>query len=222
MKGTSIDPLTAVFLRARSDDSDGDSKVCDQTIPVFDGDWRFDLVLSTKRRVKLQKQTPTGYSGYAVICGVKFIPIAGYRPDDPDIKLMSQSNAIEVWLVSLPGTGMYAPYRIVLPTDAGTTSEGRTAANNATVRTLFLIGPDKKIKLMLVYPMSTGRNFDEVLRVLDSIQLTATHKVATPVNWKHGEDVIIVPAVSDEEAKQKYPDGWKAPKPYLRIVPQPK
>ena len=98
----------------------------------------------------------------------------------------------------------------------------RTAANNATVRTVFVIGPDKKIKLMLVYPMSTGRNFDEVLRVLDSIQLTATHKVATPVNWKHGEDVIIVPAVSDEEAKQRYPDGWKAPRPYLRIVPQPK
>ena len=91
-----------------------------------------------------------------------------------------------------------------------------------TVRTVFVIGPDKKIRLMLVYPMSTGRNFDEVLRVLDSMQLTATHKVATPVNSKHGEDVIILPAVSDEEAKQKYPDGSKAPKPYLRIVPQPK
>ena len=110
----------------------------------------------------------------------------------------------------------------MLPVDAGTTSEGRTAANNATVRTVFVVGPDKKIKLMLVYPMSTGRNFDEVLRVLDSIQLTAAHKVATPVNWKQGDDVIIVPAVSDEEAKQKYPGGWKAPKPYLRIVPQPK
>jgi len=110
----------------------------------------------------------------------------------------------------------------MLPADAGTTSEGRTAANNATVRTVFVIGPDKKIKLMLVYPMSTGRNFDEVLRVLDSIQLTAEHKVATPVNWKNGEDVIIVPAVSDEDAKKKYPQGWKAPKPYLRIVPQPK
>jgi len=110
----------------------------------------------------------------------------------------------------------------MLPSDAGETSEGRTAATNATVRTVFVIGPDKKIKLMLVYPMSTGRNFDEVLRVLDSIQLTATHKVATPVNWKHGEDVIIVPAVSDEEAKLKYPGGWKSLKPYLRIVPQPK
>jgi alkyl hydroperoxide reductase subunit AhpC len=110
----------------------------------------------------------------------------------------------------------------MLPADAGETSEGRTAATNATVRTVFIVGPDKKIKLMLSYPMSTGRNFDEVLRVLDSIQLTAAHKVATPVNWKQGEDVIIVPAVSDEEAKKKYPDGWKTPKPYLRIVAQPK
>ena len=109
----------------------------------------------------------------------------------------------------------------MLPADEGTTSEGRTAANNATVRTVFVIGPDKKIKLTLAYPMTTGRNFDEVLRVLDSIQLTAAHKVATPVNWKRGDDVIIVPAVSDEEAKKKYPEGWKAPKPYLRIVPQP-
>ena len=110
----------------------------------------------------------------------------------------------------------------MLPADAGTTSEGRTAANNATVRTVFVIGPDKKIKLMLIYPMTTGRNFDEVLRVIDSMQLTAKHKVATPVNWKNGEDVIIVPAVSDEEAKQQYPDGWKTLKPYLRLVGQPK
>ena len=98
----------------------------------------------------------------------------------------------------------------------------RTAADNATIRSVFVVGPDKKIKLILTYPMSTGRNFDEVLRVLDSMQLTAKHKVATPVNWKSGEDVIIVPAVSDEEAKQKFPGGWKAPRPYLRIVPQPK
>ena len=109
----------------------------------------------------------------------------------------------------------------MLPAEAGDSCEGRTAANNATVRTVFVIGPDKKIKLTLSYPMSTGRNFDEVLRVLDSIQLTAKHKVATPVNWKEGEDVIILPAVSDDEAKAKYPNGWKAPKPYLRIVPQP-
>ena len=98
----------------------------------------------------------------------------------------------------------------------------RTAADNATIRSVFVVGPDKKIKLILTYPMSTGRNFDEVLRVVDSKQLTAKHKVATPVNWKSGEDVIIVPAVSDEEAKQKFPGGWKAPRPYLRIVPQPK
>ncbi len=109
----------------------------------------------------------------------------------------------------------------MLPAEAGTTSEGRTAATNATVRTVFMIGPDKKIKLMISYPMSTGRNFDEILRVLDSMQLTSKHKVATPVNWKNGDDVIILPAVSDEEAKQKFPNGWKAPKPYLRIVPQP-
>jgi thioredoxin-dependent peroxiredoxin len=110
----------------------------------------------------------------------------------------------------------------MLPAEAGESCEGRTAADNATVRNVYVIGPDKKIKLVLSYPMSTGRNFDEVLRVLDSIQLTAKHKVATPVNWKHGEDVIILPAVSDDEARQKYPDGWHAPKPYLRIVPQPR
>jgi alkyl hydroperoxide reductase subunit AhpC len=110
----------------------------------------------------------------------------------------------------------------MLPADAGNTSDGRTAANNATVRTVFLIGPDKKIKLMLVYPMSTGRNFDEVLRVLDSIQLTARHQVATPVNWKPGQDVIIAPSVSDDDAKKKYPGGWKTVKPYLRVVAQPK
>jgi alkyl hydroperoxide reductase subunit AhpC len=109
----------------------------------------------------------------------------------------------------------------MLPADEGSSSDGRTAVNNATVRTVFLIGPDKKIKLSLTYPMSTGRNFDEVLRVLDSCQLTAQHQVATPVNWKKGEDVIIVPAVSDDAAKEKYPNGWKAPKPYLRFVPDP-
>jgi len=110
----------------------------------------------------------------------------------------------------------------MLPEDAGSTSQGRTAADNATVRSVFVVGPDKKVKAMLTYPMSTGRNFDEVLRILDSCQLTAKHKVATPVNWKQGQDVIIVPAVSDAEAKEKYPAGWKSPKPYLRIVPQPK
>jgi thioredoxin-dependent peroxiredoxin len=110
----------------------------------------------------------------------------------------------------------------MLPAEEPGSSEGRTAANNATVRSVFVVGPDKKIKLMLTYPMSTGRNFDEVLRVLDSMQLTAKHKVATPVNWKPGQDVIILTSVSDEEAKQKFPGGWKTKKPYLREVPQPK
>lgn len=109
----------------------------------------------------------------------------------------------------------------MLPADTAGTSEGRTAATNATVRSVFIIGPDKQIKLILTYPMSTGRNFDEILRVLDSIQLTAKHKVATPVNWQQGEDVIIVPALNDEAAKEKFPGGWKALKPYLRLVPQP-
>lgn len=109
----------------------------------------------------------------------------------------------------------------MLPEDAGDTSEGRTPADNATVRSVFVIGPDKKIKATLTYPMSTGRNFDEVLRLLDSCQLTAKHQVATPANWRQGEDVIIAGSVSDEQAREKYPEGWKAPKPYIRIVAQP-
>jgi thioredoxin-dependent peroxiredoxin len=109
----------------------------------------------------------------------------------------------------------------MLPADLAGTCEGRTPADNQTVRTVFVVGPDKKIKLNFSYPMTTGRNFDEVLRVIDSLQLTAKHKVSTPVNWKQGEDVIIAGSVSDEEAKKTYPDGWKAPKPYIRIVPQP-
>ena len=112
-------------------------------------------------------------------------------------------------------------YDMLHPNASGE-AKARTAADNATVRSVFIIGPDKKIKATLTYPMSTGRNFDEVLRLLDSIQLTAKHKVATPVNWKQGQDVIIVPAVKDDEAKQKFPGGWKSPKPYIRIVPQPK
>jgi alkyl hydroperoxide reductase subunit AhpC len=112
-------------------------------------------------------------------------------------------------------------YDMIHPNASGEAAK-RTAADNATVRSVFVIGPDKKIKLMLTYPMSTGRNFDEVLRVLDSMQLTAKHKVATPVNWRQGEDVIILASVPDEEAKKQFPDGWQAPRPYLRIVPQPK
>jgi alkyl hydroperoxide reductase subunit AhpC len=109
----------------------------------------------------------------------------------------------------------------MLPAELGGTSEGRTAADNQTVRNVFVIGPDKKIKLILIYPMSTGRNFDEVIRVIDSLQLTAKHKVSTPANWQQGGEVIISGSVSDDEAKKTYPDGWKAPKPYMRIVPQP-
>jgi alkyl hydroperoxide reductase subunit AhpC len=109
----------------------------------------------------------------------------------------------------------------MLPAATEGTSEGRTAANNQTVRCVYVIGPDKKVKLMIVYPMTTGRNFDEVLRVIDSLQLTASHKVATPVQWKHGDDVIIAGSVSDDEAKKVYPKGWRAPRPYIRVVPQP-
>jgi alkyl hydroperoxide reductase subunit AhpC len=110
----------------------------------------------------------------------------------------------------------------MLPADLTGGCDGRTAADNQTVRNVFVIGPDKKIKLVIAYPMSTGRNFDEVLRVIDSMQLTAKHKVGTPVNWKQGDDVIILPSVSDDDAKKTYPGGWKALKPYLRVVPQPK
>ena len=109
----------------------------------------------------------------------------------------------------------------MLPAETSGEAKSRTPAQNATVRNVFVIGPDKKVKLILVYPMTTGRNFDEVLRVIDSLQLTAKHKVATPVNWRQGEDVIIAGSVSDEEARQTYPDGWAAPRPYIRIVPQP-
>ncbi len=133
----------------------------------------------------------------------------------------TQGHAVTYPLVGDPELKVAKAYDM-LPEEAGAAAQGRTAADNATVRSVFVIGPDKKIKAMLTYPMSTGRNFDEVLRLLDSCQLTAKHRVATPVNWRQGDDVIIVPAVSDAEAKEKYPGGWKAPKPYLRIVPQPR
>jgi alkyl hydroperoxide reductase subunit AhpC len=133
----------------------------------------------------------------------------------------TQGYAVNYPLIGDPELKVAKLYDM-LPDDAGDTSQGRTAVDNATARTVFLVGPDKKIKAMLIYPMSSGRNFDEILRLLDSNQLTALHQVATPVNWKQGEDVIIVPAVSDEEAHKRYPDGWQSPKPYIRIVPQPK
>ena len=132
----------------------------------------------------------------------------------------TQGHAVNFPIID--GSDLKVPklYDMLHPNASGDAKD-RTAADNQTVRSVFVIGPDKAVKASLTYPMSTGRNFDEVLRLLDSCQLTATHKVATPVNWKQGEDVIIVPAVSDEAAKEKYPDGWKSPKPYIRIVPQP-
>ena len=154
------------------------------------------------------------------VIGLSVDPVSSHLKWEEDIE-ETQGSKVTYPMIGDPELKIAKLYDM-LPADAGTTSDGRTAANNATVRSVFVVGPDKKIKLMLVYPMTTGRNFDEVLRVLDSMQLTAAHKVATPVNWKKGEDVIIVPAVSDEEAKQKYPGGWKTVKPYLRIVPQPK
>jgi alkyl hydroperoxide reductase subunit AhpC len=154
------------------------------------------------------------------IIGLSVDPVTNHSKWAVDIE-ETQGYKVEYPMIGDPELKIAKLYDM-LPADAGTTSEGRTAANNATVRTVFIIGPDKKIKLMFIYPMTTGRNFDEILRSLDSIQLTAAHKVATPVNWKHGEDVIIVPAVSDEDAKKQYPDGWKTLKPYLRVVAQPK
>lgn len=154
------------------------------------------------------------------IIGLSVDPVTNHGKWAADIA-ETQGHAVTYPMIGDPELKIAKLYGM-LPAESGTTSEGRTAADNATVRTVFMIGPDKKIKLMLVYPMSTGRNFDEVMRVLDSMQLTAKHKVATPVNWKSGDEVIILPSVSDADAKEKYPDGWKAPKPYLRIVPQPK
>ena len=133
----------------------------------------------------------------------------------------TQGHAVKYPMIGDPELKVAKLYDM-LPAEAGDTSEGRTAADNATVRAVFVVGPDKKIKAMLTYPMSSGRNFDEVLRLLDSCQLTAKHQVATPANWKQGEDVIIVPSVSDEQARAKFPAGWRAPKPYLRIVAQPR
>ena len=152
------------------------------------------------------------------IMGLSIDPVEDHVEWMKDIE-ETQGNAVTYPLIGDNDLTVAKLYDMIHPNASG--DQKRTAADNATIRSVFLVGPDKKIKTMITYPMSTGRNFDEVLRVLDSCQLTAKHKVATPVNWKQGEDVIIVPAVSDEDAKEKYPDGWDAPKPYLRIVPQP-
>jgi Peroxiredoxin len=154
------------------------------------------------------------------IIGLSVDPVSSHSKWAADIE-ETQGHKVTFPMIGDPELKIAKLYDM-LPAEAGDSCEGRTPANNATVRTVFIVGPDKKIKLMLSYPMSTGRNFDEVLRVVDSLQLTAKHQVATPVNWKNGEDVIISGSVSDEDAKKKYPQGWKAPKPYIRIVPQPK
>ena len=154
------------------------------------------------------------------VIGLSVDPVNSHSKWSLDIE-ETQGHKVNYPMIGDPELKVAKLYDM-LPAEAGNTSEGRTAANNATVRTVFLIGPDKKIKLMLIYPMSTGRNFDEVLRALDSIQLTAKHNVATPVNWKPGNDVIIPTSISDEDAKTKFPQGWKALRPYLRVTPQPK
>ena len=156
-------------------------------------------------------------------CKVLGISVDGVRDHEAWSKDIenSQGYAVNYPLVADPELKVVQLYDM-LPAGAGNTSEGRTAADNATARSVFVIGPDKKIKASLTYPMSTGRNFDEILRLLDSCQLTAKQQVATPVNWKQGEPVVILPSISDEAAKEKYPDGWDAPLPYLRFVPQPK
>ncbi len=155
------------------------------------------------------------------IIGISVDGVSDHEKWSKDIE-SSQGHAVNYPLIGDPELKVVKAYDM-LPTGAGGTSEERTAATNATARSVFIIGPDKKIKATLTYPMSTGRNFDEILRLLDSCQLTAKEKVATPVNWKQGDKVVILPAVavSDEEAKEKYPDGWETPLPYIRVVKQP-
>jgi len=154
------------------------------------------------------------------IIGLSVDPVAKHGDWAKDIE-ETQGHKVNYPMIGDPDLSIAKLYNM-LPAEVGNTSEGRTAADNMTVRTVFVIGPDKRIKLMLAYPMSTGRNFDEILRALDSMQLTAKHKVATPANWKNGDDCIILPSVNDEDAKAKYPGGWKTVKPYLRVVSQPK
>ena len=179
---------------------------------------------------------------FTPVCTTELGYMARLKPefDKRNVKVIGLSvdpvDAHSKWANDIKETQGYAPnYPMIgdpelkvakawgmLPADLKGTSQGRTPADNQTVRNVFVIGPDKKIKLVLVYPMTTGRNFDEVLRVIDSLQLTAKYKVATPVNWKEGDDVIIAGSVSDEDAKKQFPGGWKSPKPYIRIVPQPR
>ena len=155
----------------------------------------------------------------AKLIGLSVDPVDNHARWAADIE-ETQGSAVKYPMIGDTDLAVAKLYSM-LPADEAGSSEGRTAANNATVRSVFVIGPDKKIKLMMTYPMTTGRNFDEIVRVLDSMQMTAKHKVATPVNWKPGDDVIIAGSVSDDDAKKLFPQGWKSPKPYLRIVKQP-
>jgi alkyl hydroperoxide reductase subunit AhpC len=154
------------------------------------------------------------------IIGLSVDPVSDHTAWIKDIEA-SQGNAVTYPLIGDPSLAIAKSYDM-LPADAGDTSVGRKAGNNATARSVFIIGPDKKIKATLTYPMSTGRNFNEILRLLDSCQLTANSQLATPANWEQGGDVIIAPSVSDEEAKKRFPGGWEQPLPYIRVVPQPK
>ncbi len=153
------------------------------------------------------------------ILGISVDAVSDHEKWSRDIQ-SATGNAVNYPLVGDPTLDVVKQYDM-LPGDAGDTAAGRTPMDNATARSVFLIGPDKKIRATLTYPMSTGRNFAEILRLLDSVQLTAAEKVATPANWQNGDDVIIVPAMSDEDAREKYPDGWESPLPYIRVVPQP-
>ena len=153
------------------------------------------------------------------IIGLSVDPVTNHAKWAKDIE-ETQGHAVTYPMIGDPELKVATAYDM-LPEGAGTTSDGRTAADNATVRSVFVIGPDKKIKLVLIYPMTTGRNFDEVLRVIDSLQLTANESLATPAQWQPGDDVIIAGSVTDEQAREKYPDGWDAPRPWLRILPQP-
>ena len=155
----------------------------------------------------------------AKLIGLSVDPVAQHSKWAKDIE-ETQGTAPNYPIIGDADLEVAKLYDMIHPNASG--ASPRTAADNATIRSVFVVGPDKKVKLILTYPMTTGRNFDEVLRVIDSLQLTSKHKVATPAQWKAGEDVIIAGSVSNDEAKQKYPDGWKSPKPYLRIVPQPK
>ena len=168
----------------------------------------------------MQKLAPEFARRNTKLIGLSIDPVDNHAKWAKDIEETQDCGPISYPMIGDTNLDVAKLYNM-LPAEEAGTSEGRTAATNATVRSVFIIGPDKKIKLMMTYPMTTGRNFDEILRVLDSMQLTAKFKVATPVNWKHGEDVIIAGSVSDDDAKTLFPGGWKAPKPYLRITKQP-